>query len=214
MSASPFFVAEPMTTVLFPTLLQREAVGDEALRAGLERCARVLTEDDEAGNAWCEREGYDGYTSYASLEDLPQRFPEISELVRHLDAGAARFAKALHWDLRGAKLKLDAIWVNVLGEGGAHSGHIHPGSVISGTYYVRVPDRAGRLRFEDPRLGLMMAAPMPLDDAPEAARRFVYVTPQESEALFWESWLRHEVMANQSEDLRISVSFNYALVKT
>jgi uncharacterized protein (TIGR02466 family) len=201
------------TQSLFPTLLMCEAVGDEALRAGLERCAHVLMTDDEAGNAWCEREGYDGYTSYASLDDLPERFPEFAALVGHLDARAARFAEALHWDLGKARLKLDAIWVNVLGEGGAHSGHVHPGSVISGTYYVRVPEGAGALRLEDPRLAMMMAAPMPKDDAPEEARRFVYIAPQAGEALFWESWLRHEVMPNRSEDLRVSVSFNYALMR-
>jgi uncharacterized protein (TIGR02466 family) len=201
------------TQSLFPTLLMCEAVGDEALRAGLERCAHVLMTDDEAGNAWCEREGYDGYTSYASLDDLPERFPEFAALVALLDADAARFAKALHWDLGRSKLKLDAIWVNVLGEGGAHSGHVHPGSVISGTYYVTVPEGAGALRLEDPRLAMMMAAPMPKDDAPEEARRFVYIAPQAGEALFWESWLRHEVMPNRSEDLRVSVSFNYALMR-
>ncbi len=196
---------------LFPTLVAEESLGDEALRAALERVVWLLADEDVAGNAWCEREGYAGYTSYASLDDLPQRFPEIADLKTHLDVAAARFAEMLHWDLAEHRLVLDAIWVNVLGEGGNHSGHIHPGSVISGTYYVRVPDGAGALRFEDPRLGFMMAAPLPRDDAPEAARRFIYLSPKEGQALLWEGWLRHEVMPNMSETERLSISFNYAL---
>lgn len=197
--------------VLFATRIEEVKLGSEALREGLERCAWLLEEEDTAGNAWCEAEGYDGYTSYASLDDLPERFPEFAELKKHLDKAAAKFAKDHHWDMEGLALSLDAIWVNILGEGGHHSGHIHPGSVISGTYYVRVPEGAGRLKYEDPRLAMMMAAPQLTDDAPEEARRFVYVQPQEGHCLMWESWLRHEVMPSRTEEARISVSFNYGL---
>lgn len=196
---------------LFATLIEEMVLGDDALRQGLERAAWILSEDDRAGNDWCEQEGYPGYTSYASLDDLPERFPEFRTLKKHLDKAASQFAAGLHWDMGGLKLALDALWVNVLGEGGHHSGHIHPGSVISGTYYVCVPEGAGRIRFEDPRLAMMMAAPQLAQDAPEAARRFVYLTPAEGHCLLWESWLRHEVMPGACEAARISVSFNYAV---
>lgn len=197
--------------VLFATRIEELKIGSEALREGLERCAWLLEEEDVAGNEWCEAEGYDGYTSYASLDDLPERFPEFAELKKHLDKAAAAFAKAHHWDMEGLALSLDAIWVNILGEGGHHSGHIHPGSVISGTYYVAVPEGAGRIKYEDPRLAMMMAAPQLREDAPEEARRFVYVQPREGHCLLWESWLRHEVMPSRTEEARISVSFNYGL---
>jgi uncharacterized protein (TIGR02466 family) len=197
--------------VLFATRIEEVKIGSDALREGLERCAWLLEEEDIAGNEWCEAEGYDGYTSYASLDDLPDRFPEFAELKKHLDKAAAKFARDHHWDMDGLSLSLDAIWVNILGEGGHHSGHIHPGSVISGTYYVAVPEGAGRIKFEDPRLAMMMAAPQLKEDAPEEARRFVYVAAREGHCLMWESWLRHEVMPSRSEEARISVSFNYGL---
>ena len=198
---------------LFPTLIKQAAPGTEELRHRLEAVCWLLEDEDTAGNDWCDTQGYDGYTSYASLDDLPDRFPEFAELKTLLDREAAAFAAALHWDMQGFRLELDALWVNILGEGGSHSGHIHPGSVISGTYYVCVPDGAGTLKMEDPRLTAMMAAPQPTDDAPEAARRFIYLTPQEGQAFFWESWLRHEVMPNRAEEARLSISFNYALVR-
>ncbi len=197
--------------VLFATRIEEVKIGSDALREGLERCAWLLEEEDVAGNEWCEAEGYYGYTSYASLDDLPERFPEFAELKKHLDKAAAKFARDHHWDMDGLSLSLDAIWVNILGEGGHHSGHIHPGSVISGTYYVAVPEGAGRIKFEDPRLAMMMAAPQLTDDAPEEARRFVYVAPREGHCLMWESWLRHEVMPSRTDEARISVSFNYGL---
>jgi uncharacterized protein (TIGR02466 family) len=40
-------------------------------------------------------------------------------------------------------------------------------------------------------------------------RNFIYVSPAVGDVLLWESWLRHEVVMNQSEDERVSVSFNY-----
>jgi len=39
---------------------------------------------------------------------------------------------------------------------------------------------------------------------------FIYVAPAVGDVLLWESWLRHEVPMNMSEEDRISVSFNYS----
>ncbi len=56
---------------------------------------------------------------------------------------------------------------------------------------------------------MMMAAPKRTADAPESERTFVYVAPQAGEILLWESFIRHEVPANQAKAERISLSFNY-----
>ncbi|NBC20050.1 MAG: hypothetical protein GVY06_03215 [Alphaproteobacteria bacterium] len=196
---------------LFATRLHEARLTEAGLIAELEDAVWMLEEGDAAGHDWCEREGYPGYTSYASLDDLPQRAPAFAALKTALDRQAAAFAQALHWDLGARTLRLDALWVNILGEGMVHSGHIHPGSVISGTCYVAMPEGAGAIRFEDPRLPAMMAAPQPLAEAPEALRRFVYLAPAPGDILMWESWLRHEVMPGTSQEPRLSVSFNYAL---
>ena len=130
-----------------------------------------LAVDDEAGLKWCEKHGYPGYTSYASLNDLPWRFPEFAKLVKAIDTHCLAYAKELHWDLRGTKPRVESLWVNVMPEGGSHTSHIHPNSVISGTYYVAVPQGAGPIVYEDPRLGFMMAAPPRLGEAAAARRQ-------------------------------------------
>lgn len=200
-----------MADAYFATEIQTISLQDKELNAALEHACWMLEEEDIAGQKWCDENGYDGYTSYASLDDLPTRFPSFAELAEKLQTGANSFAAARYWDLQGQALKLDSLWVNILGHGGAHSGHIHPNSIISGTYYVRVPPLSGRLKLEDPRLSRMMGAPPILADAPEAHRRFVYITPKQTDALFWESWLRHEVVAGQTEEARISISYNFSL---
>lgn len=184
--------------------------GFEAFNGELEEACLMLAEEDEAGRAWCKAHGYGGYTSYASLNDLPLRFSVFGDLKKKLDRHAAAFAEALAFDLGGARLKLDSLWVNVLKPGAAHSGHIHPHSVLSGTIYVATPRGSAGLRLEDPRLGLMMAAPTPRADAPEEMQRFVTLKPEPGTVFLWESWLRHEVPANAGRSPRISISFNYA----
>lgn len=183
--------------------------GFEALNAELEEAVRMLAEEDQAGRAWCKRNAYGGYTSYASLDDLPRRASVFGALKTKLDRHATAFAKDLALDLGAGRLKLDSLWVNVLKPGAAHTGHIHPHSVLSGTVYVATPPGASALRLEDPRLPLMMAAPPRLADAPETSKTFVYLQPQPGTLLMWESWLRHEVPANAARQERISISFNY-----
>ncbi len=195
----------------FVTEILRESIGDAELNADLNDTIRMLAKEDRAGRHWCKENGYQGYTSYASLDDLPQRATCFDQLVRILKPQVEAFAAHLQMDLRGKRLKLDNIWVNVLEPGGSHTGHIHPHCVLSGTYYVKVPDGASSLKFEDPRLPMMMSAPAPREEADEAHRRFVYVAPKVGEVLLWESWLRHEVTVNWAATSRISVSFNYRL---
>ena len=194
---------------LFTTPLYQEQIDQPGLIAELEESVRALAEDDIAGKRWSREHRYRGYTSYASLNDLPIRDPAFADLKRLLDRHVARFAEACAMDLGGRRLKLDSLWVNLLKPGGGHSGHIHPHSVVSGTVYVAVPEGAGGLKLEDPRLARFMAAPPRRADAPESLSTFVEVNPQPGTILLWESWLRHEVMAHAGKGERISVSFNY-----
>ena len=77
---------------------------------------------------------------------------------------------------------------------GIIAGHIHPHSILSGTLYVEAPTGSGAIRFEDPRLPMMMAAPVRRDDAPEECGPSSSVEPRPGLLLMWESWLRHEVL--------------------
>ena len=197
------------TRSLFATRFYEADLGDDDLVEELEDAAIELSKADRAGVAWSKAHGYRGYTSYASLNDLPLRDPRFGDLVRLLNKHVAQFAKDCAFDLGGRTLKLDSLWVNVLKPGGAHSGHIHPHSVVSGTMYVAIPEGAGALKLEDPRLPMMMAAPTRLEDAPEDLRTFVYAAPKPGSVFLWESWLRHEVVPNAAKGERISISFNY-----
>jgi uncharacterized protein (TIGR02466 family) len=206
----------PMSDIkhFFATTIYEAKLGGKKPNAflnALRVAARAIAQEDEAGQRWAHDAGYKGYTSYASLADLPVRNPTFGELCTRLDDHLVAFARAVDFDMRGHKPVIDSIWINVLEPGGCHTGHIHPNSVISGTLYVDVPDGASAIRFEDPRLALMMAAPPRRAKAEKHNRHFVYVQPKAGAVLLWESWLRHEVPTNMADEDRISISFNAVL---
>lgn len=198
---------------LFVTRIYRATLneyGDAIDAKELEASCFSIAEDDEAGQQWCEDNDFPGYTSYASLTDLGWRFPIFEDLVKVLDKHVAAFVKDLEFDLDGKEIVLDNIWINILPQGGIHTSHIHPHSVISGTTYVAMPEGASAIKFEDPRSQMMMAAPTRIAKARPELRSFTYVAPEISDVLLWESFLRHEVPMNMAEEERMSVSFNYA----
>ena len=200
------------TKLLFSTPLYHASLSESGPfdLGQLEKSCWSIAQEDEAGQKWCDENNYPGYTSYASLSDLTWRSPFFEELKNLLDLHVKIFVEELDFDLEGRNLKLEDLWINILPEGGNHSAHIHPNSVISGTTYISMPSGSSAIKFEDPRHSMMMAAPSRIKDAKEYLKPFIYVNPSVGDVLLWESWLRHEVPANNSSEERISISFNYS----
>jgi uncharacterized protein (TIGR02466 family) len=190
---------------LFPTLVSKESlIGPDQRRfeQDLADECRSLAASDAAGQRWSARHYLGGYTSYGSLDRLHLVSSLFARLRRRIDPRVKAFARALHYDLAGRMLDMTDCWANVMPAGAVHSLHLHPTSFISGTYYVQVPKGAGALKFEDPRLSKMMAAP--------PGRAFVSLPAKAGDVILFESWLRHEVPPARYAGERISISFNYA----
>ncbi|MFN7684133.1 MAG: TIGR02466 family protein [Oligoflexia bacterium] len=190
---------------LFPTqvwISQMQARGASRLNDRLASEAYAFRELDRHGQQWSQ-ENYDaGYTSYGSITDLPYRSPSFATLKRFLDAEVKKYLKALKIQPHSGRIELSSCWVNIMGRHCHHSFHLHPLSVISGTYYVRVPRGSGAFKIEDPRLSAFMGRP-------SQENPFWSFEPKPGALLLFESWLRHEVPANRSDEDRVSVSFNY-----
>src|ERR671931_680774 len=99
-----------MMRSLFVTQLYEAEVSDDTLLTELGRSIRAFAEDDEAGRRWSKEHRYAGYTSYASLNDLPKRDPAFADLARLLTRHASAFAKDCAFDLP-RKPRLDSLWV-------------------------------------------------------------------------------------------------------
>lgn len=201
---------QPEIREMFATSIYGAPLG-VLLHTELEAACLKLAAEDAAGRVWSGAGLFRGYTSHASIYDLPGRAPAFAALVEHLDRHIAAFARAVEFDLQGWRLVLDSIWVNVLQEDGSHPAHIHPHAAVSGTYYVTVPAGAGAIYFEDPRAGLMMSAPPRVAAARPEYRDVVVLRPKAGNLLLWESWLRHGVEPHRDKSPRISISFNYKI---
>jgi uncharacterized protein (TIGR02466 family) len=197
---------------LFPTCiyaapLQRS--GNKAFNAQLLAECLQLRRDDRAGVEWSRQRYPGGYTSYGSVNRMQRFSPTFATLERRLDRHVRAFAKRLDFDLSSRSLVMTDCWVNIMPRLVAHAGHLHPLSTISGTYYVQVPRGSPGLKFEDPRIERMMAAPPTLEHARPENRRWYVHDAVAGHLVLFESWLRHEVAANPATTERISISFNY-----
>ena len=196
----------------FPTYIYNEPLqgkGLERFNTELADECRKLRDYDSAGRRWSRKNYPGGYTSYASLNQLHKFSSTFEGLERKLLRHVRRFTGHLDMDLRGRKIQLTDLWVNIMPEHAAHSLHLHPLSFISGTYYVATPRGCPGLKFEDPRLSKFMAAPPKTAGARPANQPHLTYPAKAGHVILIESWLRHEVAANRTADERISISFNY-----
>lgn len=164
---------------------------------------------DLNGQKWSQLNYKHGYTSYGSWDQLHRMSSTFLNLETRINSHISKFTKSLNYNVKKNSLKLNSIWVNIMPEGALHTAHLHPQSVISGTYYVDIPTGASALKFEDPRLGFFMNSPSVSLNAKKANRRFFSLQPKAGDLVLFESWLKHEVPLNRSKKPRISVSFNY-----
>ena len=86
------------------------------------------------------------------------------------------------------------IWATVHKEGIMHHMHDHPFALISGVYYVNVPEGSGDIVLYDPR--------------PQHSHEDFVLTPLPGEFLLFPSWLKHQVQGTVGKDPRISFAFN------
>lgn len=164
---------------------------------------------DEAGHRWCKKNYPGGYTSYGSITNLHELSPTFLTLKKHLDSHVVRYIKHLEMNIDPKCIQLSSLWINIMPSQVVHTNHIHPLSVISGTYYVDIPPGASVLKFEDPRLGFFMATPPRLPKAKQDNQWYYHFKPKPGTVVLFESWMRHEVPPNLSAKDRVSISFNY-----
>ena len=102
------------------------------------------------------------------------------------------------------------MWANINPPGAMNRPHIHPNSHFSGVYYIKAPKNSGQIVFNDPRTLSHMLLPTRIEKTPPSYLwREVRVDPLEGRILMFPSWLWHCVEPNESDDIRISVSFNF-----
>jgi len=152
---------------------------------------------------------YGGWQS----KDLSLQENVLKDLLTEIEKNLVPFEQVLRLR-KEFKLKVANLWANVNGAGSINFPHIHPGSVLSGVYYVTLPENSGSLRLINPNLFnfVSLAFLGGLETFTEGPCVFTTEhTLHKSKPgglLIFPSHLSHYVLPNLSKQKRISISFN------
>ena len=159
-----------------------------------------------------------GQNSYHSPNLLNlQNPPEILKLMKQI----TNCIQTIHQQSRRENVRLVDFWININGKGGSNVPHTHPGAKYSGVFYIKVPKemKGGNLFFlrdynetyltSQENMGFFKQGYNLLpNDLPK-----IPVKPLEKLLIVFPSWLPHSVEFNDTDEERISLSFNYILFR-
>jgi uncharacterized protein (TIGR02466 family) len=153
---------------------------------------------------------------YQSNFILPHK-GALNSLIKEIETNANIFAQ--QFLNKKVTQKIVNIWMNTNSYKDSNRVHNHPGSAISGVYYIKTPSSAGNIVFQHPafdELGYYYNSfnSLPGDvNEPEEYNQFnnskVTAPAIENTLYLFPSWLKHYVESNMNEtEERISISFN------
>lgn len=154
----------------------------------LSKDGAAITDANQAFFDW-QRKG--GWRNFETV-------PEFRMLEQFFQAATDKFLKAAgvpEAEIRQRSRQVQA-WATVHEGGVSHLAHCHPNSVVSGVYYVKMPEGSGSIIFDDPR------GPLPPFDTKLTIRPFI------GDLVLFPSWLMHQVSQNIGSEERISIAFN------
>ena len=183
----------------FPTPVYIADIEHPTLNQELERDIIAWSNKDKG----MVRTNVKGWHSTTDMGELP----EYQKLVSMLYAAQKTIYDQEHLD---SEAVLGNMWANINPPGGMNRAHQHPNSLWSGVYYIKAPKNCGHLKIDDPRAAAAMVRPRQKDgEKPPRLFRETQYEPKEGRLIMFPSWLMHCVDPNESNDIRISVSFNF-----
>ena len=201
---------EPMATItrqdLFPTPIWFSMVPDhETLNSSL---LDTILEEQSSHPQGITASNVQGWHSRDNLH----RRSQFQDLLKCISRDLMQVARELKWQLEQVKPTISTCWANVNPKHSFNVLHNHPNSILSGVYYVTVPENSGDLYFHDPKRGYRMLVPPVSSETPWSVGKAAY-TPCEGKLVIFPSWLWHGVEPNLSDETRVSISFNVGVAK-
>lgn len=191
-------------TLCFPTMIQETMVENHAeLNTSLlEAIAKLrATTPGTVPDTWsCEL-----YTTLKTNSRL-HRTPEFEPLVHHIQSNGEKLARYLRLKLGNNRLMICECWVNIYSARHAQDIHNHSNRILSGVYYVKVPEGAPGLLIRSPYEDTMIH--VPVDEQNVANTMVLEIPAVEGKMVFFRSFVKHSVRPNTVEGERISIAFN------
>ena len=139
---------------------------------------------------------------------------QSSDLYFNSDDVINKFSKFIqhHLNILSEKIKIklviNSLWININGYQNSNIIHTHPGSFISGVFYVKAEENQGDICFQNPlkHFNDFMYINYAFLDTN------VFYQPKTGKLLLFPASLPHSVLSNETNIDRISISFNTKVV--
>lgn len=145
--------------------------------------------------------------SYHSRDDL-HKLPEFKSISEGI---IKTTQKVFEQEKIKTKFYIGNLWANINSQGGFNDLHTHGNSYLSGVYYVQTPENSGLLRFSDPRPQAIMIVPEMKADVEKEYWNRISFRGERGQIVLFPGYLPHQVLSNESNEERISLSFNIIL---
>ena len=182
----------------FPTPIYILDIKDKSLNVELEKNILDWMNQDKG----VSRTNIQGWHSPTNMHEKP----EFKKLVGALYEAQVKIYKEECLD---SEPVIGNMWANINPTGATNAPHIHPNSHFSGVYYIVSNDKSGALKIDDPRPGAQIVMPhRKQEKLPKHLWKKTFLRPTVGRIIIFPAWLWHSVETNESDQLRISVSFN------
>jgi len=186
-----------ITQGFFPTLIHAEDVKLDTKQLANDIVA--WSKQDKG----VKKTNVNGWHSQTNMHEMPQFKPLVDELFKMQH-------EIFKQEWLDRQPRLGNMWANINYKSGYNKPHIHPNSLFSGVYYVQAEPNCGKIVLYDPRPGIQSNMPVRIKgQPPEHLWREVHLDAKVNRIIMFPSWLWHSVEPNESNNIRISVSFNF-----
>jgi uncharacterized protein (TIGR02466 family) len=200
------------TRFLFPTPIYINEIGNidevqKELLSILEKEHQNFKKNSSV--AWDKNAGTytGGFDYYVSV--LEQHKPSI--FLKELEKSILSFFHDLQFDIvqDNSEIIIEESWFARTQKNEYHHQHAHK-TELAGIYYLKTNGKDGNIAFHSDTRILQTSR---IFRNPETLPHALALTPQIGMLLLFPGWLEHSVTSNQTDEERISLSFNLSLRK-
>ena len=181
--------------IMFCDSIYHSTLSNEKIKKQLVKIVYDLEENVESN----KKTNQGGYQKDLNCKDL---------FLNLISKEINKYEKLLNFN---KKLKLDNLWCNINYKNSYNVSHVHPEVHFSGVYYLETPKNCGKLIFTNPNTFVRMHPEMKQASEHPNFKSHFYIQPVENLLLIFPSYLLHEVEMNNSNEKRISISFNLCI---
>jgi len=145
-------------------------------------------------------------------EEFDLKNENLKNFISEISKKIGITIKDMGWDLETQVVKITSMWSIINNKDAFNEKHHHGNSALSAAYYVKAEKNAGDIVFFDPRQANVFHHPAS-KEVNSLNAQVQSVTPKAGTLVLFPSYLEHKVNPNLSDDERIVISFNVALIR-